>query len=62
MFTCTPSGYAYPRLNIGVEWVCQTTVAIAEARVQLGNAEKGERPPLEAVTRGLVKARQAQKS
>jgi hypothetical protein len=30
-------------------------VALAEARGQFGNPKDGDRPPLEAVTRGLMK-------
>jgi hypothetical protein len=29
-------------------------VSVAEARGQLGNSEGGERPPLDAATRGLI--------
>jgi hypothetical protein len=35
--------------------VSQQKVAVAEAREQFGNPEKGERPSLEAVTKKLVK-------
>jgi hypothetical protein len=35
---------------------------VTDARGQLGNQEEGERPPLEAVTIGLVKKQQAQKA
>jgi hypothetical protein len=37
-------------------------VAVVEARGQLGNPEKGKRPPLEAVTRRQVKTKQAEKA
>jgi hypothetical protein len=33
---------------------------VAGARGQLGNLEEGERPPLEAVSRGLVKRPQTE--
>jgi hypothetical protein len=36
-------------------------MAVAEERGQFGNPEEGERPPLEAVTRGLVKTRLTKK-
>jgi hypothetical protein len=35
---------------------------VAEARGQFGNPEKRERPPLEAVTRRLVKPQQIEKT
>jgi hypothetical protein len=35
---------------------------VTEARGQFENPEKWERPPLEAVTRGLVKTQQAEKT
>jgi hypothetical protein len=35
---------------------------IAEARGQFGNPEEGERPPLKAVTRKLVKIQQDEKT
>jgi hypothetical protein len=35
---------------------------VAEAQGQFGNPEEGERPPLEAVTRKLVKIQQAEKT
>jgi hypothetical protein len=34
---------------------CESRVVVAVARGQFGNPEGGERPPLEAGTRGLVK-------
>jgi hypothetical protein len=41
---------------------CESRVAVTEARGQFGNSEEGERPPLKAVTRGLVKRQQAEKT
>jgi hypothetical protein len=35
--------------------VSQSRVAVAEAGKQFGNSEEGRRPPLEFVTRRLVK-------
>jgi hypothetical protein len=35
---------------------------VAEARVQLGNPEEGERSPLEAVTRKPVQIQQAEET
>jgi hypothetical protein len=35
---------------------------VAEARGQFGNPEERERPPLDAVTRRLVKTQQAEKT
>jgi hypothetical protein len=35
---------------------------VAEARGEFGNPEEGESPPLEAVTRKLVKIQQAEKT
>jgi hypothetical protein len=37
-------------------------IAVAEAREQFGNPDKGELPPLEAVTRGLVKTQLTEKT
>jgi hypothetical protein len=37
---------------------CESTVPVAVVRGQFTNLEKGERPPLEAGTRGLVKGQQ----
>jgi hypothetical protein len=34
---------------------------VAEKRGLLGNLEEGERPPLEAVTRGIVMTQQTKK-
>jgi hypothetical protein len=35
---------------------------VAESREQLGNPEEGEGPPLQAVTRGLVKTQMTEKT
>jgi hypothetical protein len=45
-----------------VQSVSQSRVGVAEARGQFGNPEEVERPPLEAVTRGLVKTQKAEKT
>jgi hypothetical protein len=39
---------------------CESKVAVAEGRGQFGNQKEGERPPLEAVTRGLVKRQETE--
>jgi hypothetical protein len=41
---------------------CDSRVDVAEAQGQFGNPEEGERSPLEAVTRGLVKIQQTEKT
>jgi hypothetical protein len=41
---------------------CCCEKLVAEARGQFGNPEEEERPPLEAVTRKLVKTQQAEKT
>jgi hypothetical protein len=41
---------------------CNCDKLVAEARGQFGNPEEGERPPLEAVTRRLVKTQQTEKT
>jgi hypothetical protein len=41
---------------------CCCEKLVAEARGQFGNPEAGERPPLDAVTRTLMKTQQAQKA
>jgi hypothetical protein len=45
-----------------VQSVSQSRVAVAEARGQFGSPEEVERPLLEAVTIGLVKTQQAEKT
>jgi hypothetical protein len=45
-----------------VSSVSKTRVTATEARGQLGNPEEEERPPLEAVTKKLVKTQQADKT
>jgi hypothetical protein len=45
--------------SVVVSCCCENLVA--EARGQFGNPEEGERPPLEAVTRKLVKTQQTEK-
>jgi hypothetical protein len=42
------------------EWISRSAVAPAETRGQLGIPEEGERPPLEAVTRGMVRNQQGE--
>jgi hypothetical protein len=42
--------------------VSQSEVTVGEAQGQFGNLEEGERPPLEAVIRRLVKAQQSKKT
>jgi hypothetical protein len=42
--------------------VSQSRVAVAEAQGQLRNTEEGALPPMEAITRRLVKTQQAEKT
>jgi hypothetical protein len=41
---------------------CCCEKLVAEAQGQFGNSEEGECPPLEALTRKLVKTQQAEKT
>jgi hypothetical protein len=45
-----------------MELVTSSRVAVAEAQGLFRNLESGERPPLEAVSRGLVKTQQTEKA
>jgi hypothetical protein len=42
--------------------VSQFRTAVAEARIQFGNPEEEELLPLEAVAKGLIKAKQTEKT
>jgi hypothetical protein len=45
-----------------MELVTSSRVAVAETLGLFGNLESGERPPLEAVDRGLVKMQHTEKA
>jgi hypothetical protein len=49
-------------MNIVESISSQPRIAVADARGQFGNPEKGERLPLEAFTRRLVKTQKTEKT
>jgi hypothetical protein len=61
IWSWVPNGCLTPRetgrLTVDRNINLTSRVAVAEAGGQLGRPEEGERPPLEAVTRRLVKAK-----
>jgi hypothetical protein len=65
-FLCGPYREVISRTVSRVEWseesASQSRDAVAEARGQFGSTEEGERPPLKAVARRLVKTQQAEKT